>query len=135
MAAIFATFLGRNVPGPSEAFYTYVDGQPFQRSSISRQAPIRLDTSAELNRYWGGLEVGARGEIDTEAGPVRYLAVPLAGGGETRGVFVVVNFVEAERAAIDADLRVQAWWWRAWSPWPWASPGSRPAGCCVPCAT
>lgn len=108
VAAIFSTFLERNVPGPSEAFYTYVDGQPFQRSTLSSRTPIRLDTSAELNRYWGGLEDGDRGELDTEAGPVRYLAVPLSSGGEARGVFVVVNFLESERSAIDDDLRVQA---------------------------
>ncbi len=108
VAAIFDTFLGRNVPATAEAFYTYVDGQPYRRSQVTRQTPVRLDTSAELNERWGDLQVGQRGEVATDAGAVRYLAVPLASGGETRGVFVVVNFLDRERGAIDADLRVQA---------------------------
>lgn len=102
--AIFATFLARNVPGSGEAFITFVDGRPHSRTP----APIQLDEVPELVERWGDLEVGERGVIETDAGPVRFMAVPLASGGETTGVFVAVNFLQAERDAIHDDLRVQA---------------------------
>lgn len=102
--SIFEVFLARNVPASGEAFITFVDGRPHSRTP----APLQLDRSPVLVERWAGLERGQRGEISTEAGPVKYLAVPLASGGETRGVFVAVNFLQAERDAIDADLRVQA---------------------------
>jgi len=104
VAAIFDTFVSRNVPATGEAFITFVDGRPYSRTP----APIQLDTVPELVERWANLDDGQRGTIETDAGPVKFLAVPLASGGETAGVFVTVNFLQAERDAIHADLRVQA---------------------------
>ncbi len=39
VAAIFDTFLGRNVPGEGEALYTFVDGSFYKAT----QAPVPLD--------------------------------------------------------------------------------------------
>jgi signal transduction histidine kinase len=102
--AIFDTFLRRNVPVEGEAFLTFVDGEPYKATP----APIRLDADERLVAEWGQLADGRRGRLDTEAGPVRYLAVPLQAGGETRGVFVVANFLREERDEIETTIRVAA---------------------------
>ena len=103
VAAIFDTFLDRNIPGRDEAFLTFVDGRPYRTSS----SPRGLDALAEVTDRWARLAEGDAGTIDTEAGAVRFLAVPLAQAGTAHGVFVAVNFVEPERRSIDDHLRVQ----------------------------
>ncbi|GIU88066.1 MAG: two-component sensor histidine kinase [Acidimicrobiia bacterium] len=102
--AIFDTFLARNVPGEGEVFLTFVDGAPYKAT----RAPVRLDADPALVARWTALTTGERGRVDTAAGPVRYLAVPLQSGGETRGVFVVANFVRGEREEIETSIRVAA---------------------------
>lgn len=102
--AIFDTFLARNVPDRDEAFLTIVDGEVYR----STTAPVSVDTVDGLIDGWAALEEGERGSIDTDAGPVRYVAVPLASNGETHGVFVAAMFIEPERQSIDDHLRVQA---------------------------
>jgi signal transduction histidine kinase len=105
VTAIFDTFVERNVPGPSEAYLTFVDGEPHQLTDLAR---VLDESHPELVARWAGQREGARGEVDTVAGPVRYLAVPLESDGRTRGVFVVVNLLEDQRRAIDAEIRVLA---------------------------
>jgi len=102
--AIFDTFLSRNVPEEGEVYIAFVDGAPYKTTPAS----LRLDTVPELVNRWGSLTAGEGGEIDTEAGPVHYLAVPLRYEGETRGVFVIANFSAAERAEIARATQVEA---------------------------
>jgi signal transduction histidine kinase len=102
--AIFDTFLQRNVPVEGEAFFTFVDGAPYSATP----APVRLDADRVLAAEWGSLREGERGQLDTDAGSVRYLAVPLESQGTTRGVFVVANFVRGEREQIETWFRVAA---------------------------
>jgi two-component system OmpR family sensor kinase len=104
VAAIFDTFLARNVPLEGEAFFTFVDGVPYKSSP----APVRLDADATLAAEWGSLSEGDRGRLSTAAGPVRYVAVPLIFEGRTSGVFVVANFLRGERDEIEAGIRVSA---------------------------
>jgi len=102
--AIFDTFLSRNVPEEGEVYIAFVDGAPYKPTS----APLRLDTVPELVNRWGSLTEGEGGKIETETGPVHYLAVPLQFEGETRGVFVIANFSAGERAEIARAVRVEA---------------------------
>ena len=102
--AIFDTFLARNVPLEGEAFFTFVGGVSYKSSP----APVRLDEDRSLATAWGSLTAGKRGRLSTSAGPVRYLAVPLAFEGRTHGVFVVANFVQSERDEIESGIRVAA---------------------------
>jgi len=102
--AIFDTFLERNVPVEGEAFLAFVDGAPYK----STPAPLRLDEEPQLASEWGSATAGTRGELSTQAGPVRYIAVPLTFDGRTEGVFVVVNFLRGEREEIEAGIRVAA---------------------------
>ena len=87
---IFEVFLERNIPARHEAQLTFVDGEPYLRSRAV--VPYRLDQDPELVARWGSLEDSDRGVVDTPAGPVEYLAVPVSHDGETRGVFVVAIF-------------------------------------------
>jgi two-component system, OmpR family, sensor kinase len=105
VAAIFDTFLRRNVPEEGEVYIALVDGAAYRTTP---GAPLRLDAIPELVTRWGHLTEGDRGEISTSAGPVQYLAVPLVFEGTTRGVFVIANFIQGERDEIESAIRVEA---------------------------
>jgi two-component system, OmpR family, sensor kinase len=92
---IFEVFLQRNIPSRNEALLTFVDGEPFRRSVPV--VPYRLDRDPELVERWSALEVTERGRIDTPAGDVDYLAVPLQFGERARGVFVAAIFLDREQ--------------------------------------
>lgn len=102
--AIFATFLSRNVTESGEAFITYIDGEPHRRTPF----PRGVEEFPAMYDEWPDLTEGRRGEVDTEYGPLRYLAVTIGSDDGPRGVFVVANFMEEERQRIDDDIRVQA---------------------------
>ena len=109
VAAIFATFLRRNVAEEGDAFFTFVDGAFFERSP----APVELQKLPEAGGRWAGLTRPDRGELATDEGTVRWEAIPLQDDtGRTLGVFAVANFVEAERQeiadAINTALAVAA---------------------------
>ena len=87
---IFEVFLERNVPARHEAQLTFVNGRPYLRSQPV--VPYRLDLDPELVKRWGSLDETDRGRVDTPAGPVEYLAVPIRAEGQTKGVFVVAVF-------------------------------------------
>ena len=93
---IFEVFLQRNVPGSNETFVTFVDGRPFERTFAP--PPYRIDRDPELIARWRRLSETDRGRVETPAGTVEYLAVPLKVGGETRGVFVAAIFRDLELA-------------------------------------
>lgn len=104
--AIFDTFLRRNVPGEGEVYITFVDGAPYASSAPPED--VRLDRDPGLAERWASLGTGEAGTIETEAGPVEYLAVPLRSRNQTAGVFVVANFLRGEREEIDDSIRAEA---------------------------
>ena len=106
VAAIFDTFLTRNETGEGEVYLTFV-GEDAYKSTPAPEG-IRLDLDAALVEQWTSLSVGERGSIDTEAGPVDYIAVPLRTDGRTAGVFVVANFVQNERDELEDTITVEA---------------------------
>jgi hypothetical protein len=71
VAAIFDTFLARNIPIEGEALFTYVDGAPY-KSSLS--APYALGAESDLVRRWSQLDGTDTGTVSTPAGPARYLS-------------------------------------------------------------
>jgi len=87
---IFRVYLERNVPARREALLTFVDGRPFLRSR--QVVPYRLDRDPALVDRWGSIDDSDRGSVETPAGRVEYLAVPLRNEGRTLGVFVVAEF-------------------------------------------
>jgi signal transduction histidine kinase len=93
---IFEVYLARNVPARDEALITFVGGEPFLRSRTV--LPYRLDRDPELVARWATRRATDRGRVETPAGSVEYLAVPLRADAASAGVFV---------AAIFRDLRAE----------------------------
>jgi signal transduction histidine kinase len=113
VAAIFDTFLSRNVPSDDEGFYALVAGQPFQSSTGSPalfddpQFPAAWQVSSpttwttETDLTWpAGLTAGER------VGEVRSLAVPLMSGDRPGGVFVVASFPNDDQREVADVVRV-----------------------------
>ncbi|MGH9212590.1 MAG: ATP-binding protein [Acidimicrobiales bacterium] len=97
VVAMFDTYLRRNVAADGEAFYTFVGGS-FYRATYE---PVRLGEAPRAGDRWAALTEPASGELSTDAGPVRWLALPIQdAAGETLGVFVVANFLSEERQQI-----------------------------------
>jgi signal transduction histidine kinase len=103
---IFTVYLQRNVPSKNEALITFVDGRPYRRSI--QIVPYRLDTDPELVARWADLRTPDRGRVNTPAGRVDYLAVPLAAGDTTRGVFVAAVFRDREKGEVNAAVQAVA---------------------------
>jgi signal transduction histidine kinase len=103
---IFGVYLQRNVPSQDEAFITFVGGRPYLRSP--QVVPYRLDTDPALVARWAATEHPDRGHVETPAGRVEYLALPLLVDGNTVGVSVTAIFVERAKADADAAVRAAA---------------------------
>ena len=99
---IFSTYLERNIPSRNEALITFVDGEPFLRSR--RVVPYRLDQDPRLQDRWGDLTQTERGRVNTPAGGVEYLAIPLRSGTDVNGVFVVAVFRDLEQGETDSAI-------------------------------
>jgi len=101
VAGIFDTYLDRNVPLSDESVITIVGGVPY-KSDVSGAA----FQGTELLEHWSSLQAPERDQVETDLGPVRYLAVPLASGDDVGGVFVVAIALEQQLAFVDGILRV-----------------------------
>lgn len=101
--AIFDTFLARNVPLADEAIVTIVGGVPY-KSDVSGS----LFRGSELMEHWSSLVASKRDQVDTDLGPVRYLAVPLLYNDATGGVFVVAVVLQDQLQRVDGVIRVGA---------------------------
>jgi signal transduction histidine kinase len=101
VAAIFDTFLRRNIPVEGEALFTLVDGRPY----ASTVTPLQLLEDPDIVAEWAAVESSTGAELSTSAGPVRYLATPIQYGDDTPGVFVVAIFLQERQAQIDRVLR------------------------------
>ena len=101
-------FIDRNIPLENEALLTFVGGEPFLQSG--ENVPYRLDQDPELVARWGRLQGTERRRIDTPAGEVDYLALPLQSGDDTRGVFVVAIFREPEEDEFSPRSSPSASW-------------------------
>jgi signal transduction histidine kinase len=100
---ILEVFLERNVPSRNEALMTFVAGEPYERSR--NVLPYRLDEDEELVERWSSISETDAGSVETPAGTVRYLAVPINAGGETQAVFVAAIFRDLETAEIQPAVQ------------------------------
>ncbi len=99
--AIFDTFLSRTVPAEGEALFTLVGGAPY----ASTRAPLQLLADPALVERWSTVTEPEQGEVPTDAGRVRYLAVPVVYQSETVGVFVVAMFMQTRLEAVGSVIR------------------------------
>jgi signal transduction histidine kinase len=101
VSAIFDTYLDRNVALPDEAVVTIVDGEPYKADTLGAgfaDTPIMSE--------WIGVDETQRRDVETSAGPLRYLAVPVSSATGLHGVFVVA-VLKAERIAqVDEAVRI-----------------------------
>ena len=103
LEAIFDTYFDRNVPLAGEAVVTIIDGDPYKTDLIGS----RFQGSGLMD-HWSGLTNPERDEVESESGPVRYLAVPLTDGDTTTGVFVIAFFLKDQLDAVNEIIRVAA---------------------------
>lgn len=103
-AAIFRTYLDRNVPSDDEAFYTIVDGNGFLFSNTS---PPLFDDPQFLPSWNVETPTAATTMTDVaDIGEVRWLAVPLFSGDSVAGVFVVASFPADDHREVGQVIRV-----------------------------
>jgi len=104
---LFDSFLRSHVAGPDSEFLTLVDGRPYE-ASFGGQYP--LERVPGFVKSVSGLTSSRRGTVDTPAGAVRYLAVPVRqpGGSSSSGVFVAAEFVRPSFDQANADVAVAA---------------------------
>ena len=95
---IFDVHLSRNIPSRNEALITFVDGRPYARTRTV--VDYRLDQDEDLVALVGRpARTTDRGTVETPAGRVDYLAVPLRAGERVPGVFVTAIFRDRAQAA------------------------------------
>ncbi len=106
---IFEVFLSRNIPPQHESLLTFLDGRLHLYSPLDEPPPLNavpsryaLHEDAALVARWANVEEPTRGRVDTPAGTVEYLAVPILSNGEPEGVFVVASFRDLQQADTDA---------------------------------
>ena len=101
---IFDVFLSRNIPAEEEQLIAVpADGPPRTRTGAEADHPL-----TDLVESWRGIDEAVRGEAQTDAGRVRYLAIPVFKGDEPVGTFAVAFFLTDELAEIDEAVRVVA---------------------------
>ena len=103
---VFDLFLERNVPARNEAFVMFIDGEVYDRSR--NVLPYRLDRDPSLVAEWSGLQESDAGSVETPAGTVRYLAVPVRSGRQPLGVFVAATFLDVEARELEPAVRAAA---------------------------
>jgi signal transduction histidine kinase len=88
---IFDVYLARNVASKNEVLITFLAGEPYLKAE-HKPVPYCLDCEPELVARWGSLRATSRSAVDTPAGKVEYLAVPLEVNEVIAGVFVAAVF-------------------------------------------
>ena len=102
---LFDTYLERNVPDDDEELITVPRHGAPQRIGCDNTSSF---TFSDFITDWRRLERVDRGEVETPAGNVRYVAVPVEAGGGTLGTFVVAIFVADEREQVDEAVQIVA---------------------------
>ena len=102
---VFSVYFSQNSPSRGEAVLTFVDGLPYLRSRLVHPT-YRLDGDARLMAKLGGLTAPTRGTLDTPAGVVEYLSVPLERDGRVLGSFVVLQFHDVLQRPFDEAVVV-----------------------------
>jgi signal transduction histidine kinase len=104
LAAIFRTYLRRNVPAAGETVVAVLDGRVYDQRSSERGGTPVLE---ELEPRWVNLRRTVRGDAETSTGVVRYLAVPVR-GTTVNGAFVVISALDTERDEVEDAVGLAA---------------------------
>jgi two-component system OmpR family sensor kinase len=94
-----------NLARPNEKFLGYVDGRFAYQSR--QQAPVLLANDPNFTAQVATVREPTEGRYDSEAGEVRYLAVPVRLDGDPRhGVIVAAYFADQERQDVNEIARL-----------------------------
>jgi two-component system, OmpR family, sensor kinase len=104
---LFDLYLRRNVLTAGEQLLAFSAGELY-REKDTEPAQYRLGSQEELVRRWSNLDEPQSGSLDTPAGPVRYLAVPVSSTAGSEGAFVVASFIAGERGEIEDAVTAAA---------------------------
>ena len=105
---LFTAYFATNAWSDGEAALSFVAGKPYLRSP-SYDPSYRLDRDAALVARWKNVRQAEQGSVDTAAGQVDYLAVPVTAGDKVLGTFVAAQFRDLEQGAFqDAYLATGA---------------------------
>ena len=99
-----AAHLETLAPRSDEGVLAILDGKAALTTSWSSTRLDDLDAVA----VWSTLTTSRTGEIETPAGPARFVATPIANSSGTLGQIVVVRFVGVERAQLDDTIQTVA---------------------------
>jgi signal transduction histidine kinase len=105
---LFRLYRERNVPDDDEELITVPRRGKARRIGGDNTMSF---TFSDFIEGWRTLDEVERGEIDTPAGEVRYVAVPVAprqAGNDSLGTFVVSIFMEDEREQVEDAVQVIA---------------------------
>ena len=87
------------MPSRNEAYLAFVDGRLIEPAMTPRSSSGLADHDGSHGPV-GVARDPERGRIDTVAGTVEYLAVPIDAGGDVLGVFVIAHFRDLETAQL-----------------------------------
>jgi two-component system OmpR family sensor kinase len=104
---LFTAFFDANAWSDGEAALSFVGGKPFLRSPAVDPA-YRLDRDATLMARWESIKEPQGGSIDTAAGSVDYLAVPIRANGQVLGTFVAAQFRDLQQGPFNDALLAAA---------------------------
>lgn len=95
--ALLDQYIQRSIPDPNETMFTVIDGAVDSRSIDD--PPVRLDLDDRLLAQVRDVTSVTLGDLQTPAGDVRWVAVPVTNSGQ-RGVLVVAIFADREGAEV-----------------------------------
>ena len=100
---IFQVFLQRNVPSEGEQLITIPrQGRPDFLAAATAQPGL----PRELIEGWREIRSVDRGEIETQAGTLRYLAIPVLRGDDLLGSFAVTSLLAGEQEEVEEAIRI-----------------------------
>ena len=105
LEAIFDDFVAGDVPEAAEGSFFLTRGEPYKSD---RGAPVNLLDDPALVAQWAAVTEPTFGNIETAAGPVRWLAVPVTGGEKVAGTFIATHFMGPELDEITQAVRLMA---------------------------
>jgi two-component system, OmpR family, sensor kinase len=98
---LFDAYLGQTAPPPDGALITFVAGERYAHKISDRDAAGLEDDFSRV----ATAKAPASGELDTELGEARYVAVPVTAGDES-GLLVVAALTAAEREQVESAVRI-----------------------------
>jgi two-component system, OmpR family, sensor kinase len=101
LEALFDAYLNTHPPAPDSATVAFVGGAPYSRQTASPE----LDRLGAALLTVGQVKDPESGNLDTDLGPARYIAVPVATGGE-RGSLAVAQLLVDRREQVSSAVRI-----------------------------